>query len=89
MNELKKKRSRFKQLIETYCGHNSYNSDLIVINLEKDKYAPSVIHILTIAGILKFTSKKYVLTCICNLLKKNLICILYKMDRISSINTPQ
>ena len=41
MTELKKKRSRFKQLIETYCGPKPYNFDLFVTNLEKDKYALS------------------------------------------------
>jgi len=43
MTELKKKRSRFKQLIETYCGENPYNFDLFVSNLKKDKYALSII----------------------------------------------
>jgi len=148
MIELKKKRSRFKQLIGTYCGENPYNFDLFVTNLKKDKYALSVIlelmgyvndsayfttkeqlvfknrlidyflprlypmhkewdknyhyenyrlelvehsggknpgeknklltnecfliiYGLTMAGILKFTSKRYVLKCISKLLNKN------------------
>ena len=43
MNELKKKRSRFKELIETYCGANPYNFDLFLANVRKDEYALSVI----------------------------------------------
>ena len=43
MNELKKKRSRFKELIETYCGANPYNFDLFLANVRKDEYALSII----------------------------------------------
>ncbi len=43
MNELKKKRSRFKELIETYCGANPYNFELFLANVRKDEYALSVI----------------------------------------------
>ena len=43
MNELKKKRSRFKELIETYCGANPYNFELFLANVKKDEYALSVI----------------------------------------------
>ena len=43
MNELKKKRSRFKELIETYCGANLYNFDLFLANVRKDEYALSII----------------------------------------------
>ena len=43
MNELKKKRSRFKELIDTYCGANPYNFDLFLANVKKDEYALSVI----------------------------------------------
>ena len=43
MTELKKKRSRFKQLIETYCGPKPYNFDLFVTNLKKDENALSII----------------------------------------------
>ena len=43
MNELKKKRSRFKELIDTYCGANPYNLDLFLANVKKDEYALSVI----------------------------------------------
>lgn len=42
MNELKKKRSRFKELIETYCGANPYNFDLFLANVRKDEYALSI-----------------------------------------------
>ena len=37
MTELKKNRSRFKHLIESYCGENPYNFDLFVTNLKKDE----------------------------------------------------
>ena len=43
MNELKKKRSRFKELIETYCGANPYNFELFLANVRKDEYALSII----------------------------------------------
>ena len=43
MTELKKKRSRFKQLIETYCGPKPYNFDLFVTNLKEDENALSII----------------------------------------------
>ncbi len=43
MNELKKKKSRFKELIETYCGANPYNFDLFLANVRKDEYALSII----------------------------------------------
>ena len=60
MTELKKKRSRFKQLIETYCGPKPYNFDLFVTNLEKDKYALS--DILELMGYVNdpayFTTKE-------------------------------
>ena len=43
MTELKKKRSRFKQLIEAYCGPKPYNFDLFVTNLKEDENALSII----------------------------------------------
>ena len=42
MNELKKKRSRFTELIETYCGANPYNFDLFLANVMKDEYVLSI-----------------------------------------------
>ena len=43
MNELKKKRSRFKELIETYCGAKPYNFDQFLTNVRKDENALSII----------------------------------------------
>ena len=63
MTELKKKRSRLKQIIETYCGPKPYNFDLFVANLEKDKYALS--DILELMGYVNdpayFTTKEQLL----------------------------
>ncbi|MCD8471127.1 MAG: hypothetical protein LRY33_00220 [Parabacteroides chartae] len=62
MNELKKKRSRFKELIDTYCGANPYNFDLFLANVKKDEYALSVI--LEIMGYINdpayFNNKEHI-----------------------------